>query len=272
GYIGGKPASITSKDHNVFPGETLEKQLIVINNSRESVTCECAWSLGLPKALAGTRKVPIKAGNQERIPMSFGLPDSLAEGTYELHATFTFSNGETQKDAFTINVLPRPADPLPGQKTALFDPKGETAKLLAALKVPFTMVDAKAKLAGYDVLIVGKDALTPAGPAPNVDGVRSGLKVIIFEQNAKVLQDRFGFRVAEYGLRQAFARVPDHPLLANLQEEHLHDWRGAATLLEPRLKYTMRPRHGPTVKWCDIDVPRAWRCGNRGNIAPVLIE
>src|SRR5581483_6004587 len=115
GYIGGKPASITSKDHNVFPGETLEKQLIVINNSRESVTCECAWSLGLPKALAGTRKVPIKAGNQERIPMSFGLPDSLAEGTYELHATFT------------INVLPRPADPLPGQKTALFDPKGETA-------------------------------------------------------------------------------------------------------------------------------------------------
>jgi len=26
------------------------------------------------------------------------------------------------------------------------------------------------------------------------------------------------------------------------------------------------------VKWCDIEVPRVWRCGNRGNVASVLIE
>ncbi|UCG58507.1 MAG: DUF4350 domain-containing protein, partial [Phycisphaerales bacterium] len=42
--------------------------------------------------------------------------------------------------------------------------------------------------------------------------------------------------------------------------------------LAPRLKYEMRPRHGPTVKWCDIPVTRLWRCGNRGNVASVLIE
>jgi beta-galactosidase len=34
----------------------------------------------------------------------------------------------------------------------------------------------------------------------------------------------------------------------------------------------MRPRYGPTVKWCDIPVTRLWRCGNRGNVASVLIE
>ena len=28
----------------------------------------------------------------------------------------------------------------------------------------------------------------------------------------------------------------------------------------------------PVVKWCGIDVPRVWRCGNRGNVASVLIE
>ena len=33
-YIAGKPARFTSKDHNVHAGETVEKQLIVINNSR----------------------------------------------------------------------------------------------------------------------------------------------------------------------------------------------------------------------------------------------
>jgi hypothetical protein len=66
--------------------------------------------------------------------------------------------------------------------------------------------------------------------------------------------------------------VPDHPLLAGLKANHLHDWRGAATLLPPRLKYTLRPQHGPTVKWCGIDVAHVWRCGNRGNVASVLIE
>src|SRR5262249_41599937 len=30
--------------------------------------------------------------------------------------------------------------------------------------------------------------------------------------------------------------------------------------------------HGPTVRWCGIEVPRAWRCGCRGNVASVLIE
>src|SRR5262249_23058435 len=52
----------------------------------------------------------------------------------------------------------------------------------------------------------------------------------------------------------------------------LRDWRGEATLLPPRLQYNLRPRYGPTVKWCGIDVTRAWRCGCRGNVASVQIE
>ncbi len=66
--------------------------------------------------------------------------------------------------------------------------------------------------------------------------------------------------------------MPDHPLLAGLDADHLRDWRGEATLLPPRLQYTLRPRYGPTVQWCGIDVPRPWRCGCRGNVASVLIE
>ena len=47
-YIAGKPGAFTSKDHIYCPGDTVEKQFIVINNSRETVHCECEWSLGLP--------------------------------------------------------------------------------------------------------------------------------------------------------------------------------------------------------------------------------
>src|SRR5439155_11368471 len=129
-------------------------------------------------------------------------------------------------------------DPPASAKIALFDPRGETGKLLADLKVRFQRVDVSADLSPYDVLIVGKGALTSDGPGPDVGRVRDGLKVIVFEQTAKVLEERFGFRVAEYGLREVFARVPGHPLLAGLGADHLRDWRGEATLLPPRLRHT----------------------------------
>jgi hypothetical protein len=60
--------------------------------------------------------------------------------------------------------------------------------------------------------------------------------------------------------------------LNGIAPEHLCDWRGEATIVPPRRDYEMRPRYGPTVPWCGIPVTRIWRCGNRGNVASVLIE
>lgn len=271
-YIGGKPAHFTSKDHNFTAGEPVEKQLVLINNSRATVQCDCKWSLGLPKPLAGARRVSLRTGEQLRIPLHFPLPPALSPGAYPIHASVRFSSGETQSDTFSIHVLPRSAPPTPSARIALFDPVGETARLLDAMKVPYQRVSAASDLASYDVLIVGKAALTVDGPGPDVARVRDGLKVLLFEQSPEVLEQRFGFRTAAYGMRQVFPRVPDHPLLAGLRAENLCDWRGEATLLPPRLKYTMRPRYGPTVKWCGIDVTRIWRCGGRGSVASALIE
>jgi hypothetical protein len=309
-YIAGKPARFTSQDHNFLPGESVEKQLILVNNSRATVTADCEWSMvqafrrsgvqalggdganggeesvGLPRLVSDHQKLTLRTGDQERIPLRFELPAALAAGVYEIHATVRFSSGETQTDSFALHVLPRvgvwkgeASDPTPNTehptrepRIALFDPLGETARLLQALRLPFQRIDAAADLAAYEVLIVGKAALTPEGPGPNVERVRDGLKVIVFEQSPAVLEQRFGFRMAEYGLRWVFPRVADHPLLSGLSKENLRDWRGEATILPPRLQYTMRPRYGPTVKWCGIDVTRIWRCGCRGSVASVLIE
>jgi beta-galactosidase len=272
-FIGGGVSAVTSKDHNYVPGDTVEKQLVVINNSRETVKCSYSWSLLLDKSkCAGEGNLHLATGEQTRIGLRCDLPAKLTPGAYTLTAQVRFSTGEEQVDSFTLNVLPSPTEVTVNTKIALFDTKGETAKLLKGLKVAFELIDAKVDLAGYDMVIIGKDALTPDGPGPNVMRVRDGLKVIVFEQSAKVLEQRFGFRTAEYGLREVFPRVPDHPLLDGLKAEHLHDWRGTATLSTPRLDYTLRPRYGPTVQWCGIDVPRVWRCGCRGNVASVLIE
>ncbi len=271
-YIAGRPAAFTSKDHIFLPGDTVEKQAIVINNSRQAVECDCTWSLGLPQPVTGTKHFTVPTGQQVRIPLHFPLPDALPAGTYDLRASFKFSSGSTQDDAFAIHVRPRPSAPQVHAKVALFDPRGETETLLKRLSIGYQSVDANADLSKYDLLIVGKSALTVDSPAPDISRVRDGLRVIVFEQSSDVLEKRFGFRVTEYGLRWVFPRVPDHPLLAGIGEADLRDWRGAATILAPRLQYELRPRYGPTVKWCDIPVPRLWRCGNRGNVASVLIE
>ncbi len=219
------------------------------------------------------KPITLPTGQQERVPIHFCLPAELTPGKYAINATVKFSSGEEQKDTFTINVLPPPPAVRPAAKIALWDPKGETTKLLEGMGVKCQAVDANADLSAYDMLIVGKAALTLDGPAPNIARVRDGLKVVVFEQTAEALEKRLGFRVTEYGLRQVFPRVPDHPVLAGLDVEKLRDWRGDATLLPPRLKYTTsRTYGGPAVKWCGIEVPQVWRCGNRGNVASVLIE
>jgi len=276
-YIGGKSSAFTSKDHNFLPGKKLEKQLIIINNSRREVTCECSWSLNLPGTLCLSTTVGISTGRQERIPISFDIPGSFSPDNYELELSsiVKFSNGEIQKDTFPIHVLSSINLVRPVSKTALFDPKGETRKLLDDLGIHYQLVDSVALLSGYDVLIVGKGALTVSGNGLDVSNVRDGLKVIVFEQTSEVLEKRFGFRVQEYGLRKVYKRMSDHPILAGLDGENLRDWNGAATLLSPKLKYEMNDNvfnGSPTVGWCDIPVTRIWRCGNRGNVASVIIE
>ncbi len=271
-YIAWGPERFTSRDHDFHPGETVEKQIIVINNSRETVTCDCSWSLGLPQAVSGGEQVRVETGQQERLPLHLALPEDLAPGEYSLSLAACFEPGGTQEDAFAIDVLPRAADPRLEARVALFDPAGDTAALLEAMGVEAEPVEADADLHAYGVLIVGRGALSPGGPAPDIGRVRDGLRVLMFEQTAQALEKRLGFRVQEYGLRRVFPRVRQHPLLAGLEDKHLRDWRGEATLLPPRLDAGPDPMSYPLTRWCGIELPRAWRCGCRGNVASVLVE
>jgi len=273
-YIGGEPAAFTSKDHNFIPGEPVKKQLILINNSRVEVTAICEWSSDTPRALRGGTRIKVPPGEQKRLSIGVKLPLDLAPRQYNLQATVKFLNGVTQTDSFAIDVLPQPADSQANAKIALFDPKGETMRLLGGLGVRCKAVDEHVNTSEFDVLIIGKGALNLTDPAPDLQGVHDGLKVVLFEQTGEVLEKRLGFRIAEYGLRWVFKRVPDHPILAGLSDEHLRNWRGASTTLPPRLTYQISKQFlgSPAVEWARLPVTRVWRRGNRGNVASALIE
>jgi beta-galactosidase len=270
-YVAGRPSRFTAKDHNYLPGESIEKQLVVINGSRRPVDCDCQWSFGLPQAQTGQQKVRVEPGRQVRVPIRMTLPDTVAAGSYKLTAKASFSTGEVQDDSFTIDVLAPSTKPEVSGKVAVFDPKGETTALLSGLGVNATAVAADADLAGYDLLVIGKGALTVDGPAPDLSRVRDGLKVLVFEQTSEALEQRLGFRVEEFGERQAYRRIDGHPALAGLANENLHDWRGEATLVPPRLPLPKMHTY-EMVEWCGFSVRRPPRCGGYGNVSSVMIE
>ncbi|MCL2119744.1 MAG: hypothetical protein FWH27_15110, partial [Planctomycetaceae bacterium] len=304
GYIAGKDGAFTSKDHNFLPGETIEKQMVMVNNSREEVRAQCSYSSDdLPdwedRALV-SMYFPFETGEIKQLPMQYKLPNDLVPSTYTLRVNLRSHTEEKgfdmHGDTFTIHVMP-PPEKIPAMNIALFDPKGETAKLLDELGVEYRLIHGIHDFSHggteaqseenestslhvsvplcEEFLVIGKDALDLSGDGFDLTGVPDGMKVIVFEQTAQTLEKRLGFRTAEYGLRQVFRRVADHPVLHNITDDNLRDWRGSSTLLPERLDYETNEQvfNGvPTVEWCGITVPRVWRCGNRGNVAGVLIE
>jgi len=274
GYLGGKEAAFTSKDHHFLPGEVVEKQLIVLSDAREPVACDIAWTFALPQPLAGQEHVVLQPGQCTGVPLHLPLPAQLAPGSYALTARFDFTNGESQEDRLTIDTLPAPAKPADAL-IGVFDPKGETKAWLKKNGISAIEMGSEDQLVQPKILVIGQGALTATNTIPGLDRAlgRQSPCVLIFEQSAEALEKRFGFRVAEYGLRQVFPRAPFTSILkTDLAPERLRDWNGAATLNPPRLTYELRPMHGPTVQWCGLPVSHVWRCGNRGNVASVTIE
>jgi hypothetical protein len=271
-YVAGRASAVTGKDHNFRAGEAVEKQLVVVNNSRRPATFRCEWSLDLSPPAKGRADVKVETGQQARVPLRFDLPPALASGKYLLRVAVRWGDGNEQADTFTLHVVAAPAPPDTQGRLALYDPRGETAANLQRLGVTARRLAEGEAPSPDEVLVVGKMALTPDGPGPDLSRVRAGGRAVVFEQSRDVLEKRLGFRAVEYGLRRVFPRIADHPALAGVGAEHLADWRGEATTVPPRLGAEVRPQHGPTVQWCGIPVSRVWRCGSRGSVASVLVE
>ena len=207
-YIAGKPAAFTSKDHNFVPGETVEKQLIIINNSRETVTCECQWSLALPQPISGTRTShtghrPTGADSTDRCHYR----PRCRRASTNCSATVEFSNGETQDDE-----LDHPRAAAPGRRVvrprriALFDPQGETATLLTAMGIDYQPVEADGGPVGVRHPCPGQGGADGGRAGAEISTASAtGLKVLVFEQTSEALGKAVG--VPHRGVRLA-ASVP----------------------------------------------------------------
>lgn len=268
-FIGGGKV-FTTKEHVYLPGERIAKTLVMINDKRRDL--DCSWQLmlkGSPETKR-TGKVRIPAGNRSFQTVELPLPSDLQPGSFELSAEFRFSDGTLRKDSFAFQVISSAKSSAPGRTiAALYDPKGMTENLLKKWNVRYRKVGLRDNLSRYKTVIIGREALSAKGALPNLDAVRKGQQVLIFEQQTPVLE-RLGFRINEIGLRKLFFRDSRNPLLKETAEPLFADWRGESTLLPPMLDYN--EFFCPPWTWCGFKTHRVWRCGNRGTVADALIE
>lgn len=269
GFLGGAPGDFTEKSHVFLPGETIRKQIVLLNDSRRPATARYEWDLP-PGALGGKGEVNIPPGGATTVPIEIPLPKKIAPGEVPLKARIDFGADGTQEDSLPIHVI-APAPDL-NAKVLLWDPRGLTAPMLRRLCVEAAPLPEGPAPAKDAILVIGRQALSLDAPGPDLSAVAEGLRVLVFEQDAEVLERRLGFRINIHGLRRAFPRTPAHPALAGIGPDLLRDWRGASTIVPQHLDITGVELSDPKWSWCGFENTRVWRCGNHGSVATVLIE
>lgn len=264
-FIGGGDEFV-DKRHIYRAGEKFDKRLVFVNDCRVPRTY--AWRVRL--VAKDGKVVDSKAGQTTVQPgrrgeqvVTFALPQV---GDWQLKAEFSAPNWSGD-DAFALTALAPVANPV--SETALYDPKGLTAKEFKRLGIPYRLLkDAAEVRRNMRSVVIGRECLT----AEILDAILSDdynwAHAIIFEQTQETLES-LGFRTQIYGLRETFPRFKDEALA--LEKATCHDWAGSSTLVSPTLRGRDLHHYAETL-WCGYKSHRVFRCSNRGAVATVMIE
>lgn len=273
-WIAGAP-EFTAKDHHFSAGQTLRKQVVLINDTRAAQDYSYSWRalLNGKQIAEGKTTGKIAVGENRFLPLSFALPAGVAGVTGsggkaggEIVLTATVGS-QKHIDSFRFTVFsPTPA---PRGVIAAYDPRGKTSALLTRLGYSVKPWNGKAT---SQLLVIGREALSATGKMPGdlEKFVRGGGRVILFEQDPHWVREKLGLRMSHQQSRRVFP-VGASPITANLGDTDLQDWNGASTLLTPYPDYL---RGGtPYTALSKTNYPYAgWRWGNRHTVASAAVE
>ncbi|OCR02716.1 beta-galactosidase [Oscillatoriales cyanobacterium USR001] len=265
-WIAGAKSAFTEKDHSFTAGEKLEKQIVVINDTRTKQDFSFNWQVlvGGKQISSGQKNGSIETAGTLFFPLEAMLPTSVknkVDGEIRLSAKI---GNNTHEDRFNFRVFP--ILPKATGIVTVFDPMGKTTKMLQQLGYTVTPWDGSTT---KSLLIIGKEVLSNGQklPADLEAFVRNGGRAIIFSQQQEWLE-KLGFRVAKHLTRRVFPVDSNHPVVSGLDEIDLRDWRGESTLVEA---YTDITKKAPNSDDWGSRL-YGWHWGNRGVVSSVSVE
>ena len=262
-WIAGAPENFYEKAHSFRPGQTVHKQISLINDlpteAPYHVTC---------KVIFGGRMIfqqPMegKIGSAANLflPVSFPLPaidGEKAEGEIDMEATI---GPRSSTDKFPFRVFNSAPGTLP--KVYVFDSPGKTTALLKYLGADAVAWNGAPVSADRPLLVVGRQALS-MGKVPFADlekFVSDGGRMIIMGQDPDWMRKLTGFRISRHVSRRFFPVMSNHPVTAGLDSEDFRDWTGAGTLVDARPVYKL-----------DGNSNYGWHWGNQGSVSCAAVE
>jgi beta-galactosidase len=272
-WIAGPAEAYTAKDHHFGSGQKIEKQIVLINDTRRPQPFTAAWTatVGGNEAGAGTQQGSLAVSEIRFIPFHVVAPAEEAGGTVAGQITLTATIGETrQVDTFAFRVF---GEVTPGRDPiAVIDPKGQTSHMLSTLGYRVSLAPASPTPATCPLIVIGRDALTndPLVMARLEPYVRAGGRALICAQNPDWITEALGWRVCPKVTRRVFPirSATAQSALGSLDAEELRDWTGSSTLIEGYPEYV-----GEYLRGNERDQPYAgWHWGNRGGVCSAAIE
>ncbi len=268
-WIAGPAGAYSAKDHHFRAGQKIEKQIILINDTRRPQSFTAAWTATVDRKQMDQGQLQGRLAISEIrfIPFQVIAPAAEPGGRTDGQLTLEARIGETtHQDAFAFRVFGE--DKKGSSRIAMVDPGGATGSMLANLGYPTRSWDG----AAAPLVVIGRNALMddPAAATKLESYVRAGGRALICAQDPEWMARALGWRVCPKVARRVFPvhSATQHTPFYDLHPEDLRDWTGSSTLLEAYPEYV-----GDYHRGNERDQPYAgWHWGNRGGVSSAAIE
>jgi len=263
-WIAGPAGAYTAKDHHFRSGQKIDKQIVLLNDTRRPRDFQLAWTavLGGNEIVSGTEHGSLAVTETRFIPIEVTAPTIESGGKADAQITLTATIGETtHQDTFAFRVFGEGRSGK-GQITVV-DPDGTTRKMLADLGFATSAWDEESSL-----VVIGRNALKhdPRVMTRLEAWVREGGRAVICAQDPQWMAQALGWRVCPQVSRRAFPL--NSPVTAGIDASDLRDWTGSSALIEAYPEY-----HGDYLRGNERNQPYAgWHWGNRGGVSSAAIE
>jgi len=264
-WIAGAEGAYTSKDHHFNSGQTVAKQIVLINDTRKPQEFTAAWTatVGGKEVGSGKMRGNLAVSEIRMLPFQFTAPavdgGAKVDGQIAMAATI----GQTQqKDTFSFRVFGQQKSA--AGEIAVIDSDGTAGRMLENLGYTTRTWNGQAT----PLVVIGRNGFknNPSIGAKLEPFVQAGGRALICAQDPAWMTQALALRICPQVSRRVFP--VSSSLSAAIDADDLRDWNGSSTLIEAFPQYV-----GDYLRGNEREQPYAgWHWGNRGAVSSAAIE